>query len=104
VRKAGGFVLGNHRNMSVLQALALAEGMDQTANGSSARILRADPKSDSRVEMQVDLKKILAGKSPDVPMESNDILFIPGSESKRLGTRALEAMISIGSGLAIYAH
>jgi hypothetical protein len=58
--------------------------------------------SDSRAELPVNLRKILAGQASDVPMQSNDILFVPVNGAKRLGMRALEAMLQIGTGVAIY--
>jgi hypothetical protein len=35
-------------------------------------------------------------------MKSNDILYIPDSLAKKVAVRALEAAVSIGSGLLIY--
>lgn len=101
VKKSGGFVLGERRQMSVLQALALSEGLGPSARAAEARILRANG-TDSRTELPVDLRKILAGKANDVAMQSNDILFVPVNGAKRLGVRALETMVSVGTGIAIY--
>jgi polysaccharide biosynthesis/export protein len=101
VKKSGGFVLGERRQMSVLQALALSEGLGPSARAEEARILRANG-ADSRTELQVNLKKILAGQAHDVEMQSNDILFVPVNGAKRVGVRALETMVSIGTGVAIY--
>jgi polysaccharide export outer membrane protein len=102
VKKSGGFVLGERNHVTVLQALAMAEGLDQAAKASEARILRVTPGSDTRAELVVDLKRILAGQATDVAMLSNDILFVPTNGFKRLGARTLESMFSIGTGLAIY--
>ncbi len=102
VKKSGGFVLGERREISVLQALALSEGLGPTARSEEARILRVNAGSDSRAELPVNLRKILAGQASDVPMQSNDILFVPVNGAKRLGMRALEAMLQIGTGVAIY--
>src|SRR5262249_24993209 len=68
VRKAGGFVLGEHETISVLQALALAEGLDRLAAAQHGRILRMTDGSPNRIEIPVDLKKILAGTSADVSL------------------------------------
>jgi polysaccharide export outer membrane protein len=102
VKKSGAFVLGERNHVTVLQALAMAEGLDQAARVNAARILRVSPGSDTRTEVVVDLKKILAGQATDVAMRSNDILFIPTDGMKRLGARTLESMFAIGSGMAIY--
>jgi polysaccharide export outer membrane protein len=102
VKKSGGFVLGERNHVTVLQALAMAEGLGQAAKSNEARILRVDPGSEARTEVTVDIKKILAGRATDVAMRSNDILFVPTDGLKRLGTRTLESMFAIGSGMAIY--
>ena len=102
VKKSGGFVLGDRRQISVLQALALSEGLGPTAHADEARILRVNSGAESRTELPVNLKKILAGQASDVQMQSNDILFVPVDGAKRLGVRALEAMLQIGTGLAVY--
>ena len=102
VKKSGGFVLGERPGVSVLQAIAMAEGLTNLAKPREARILRTNPGSETRTEIPVDLKKILSGQAVDVAMRSNDILFVPTNGAKRLRDRALEAAISIGSGVAIY--
>lgn len=102
VRKSGGFILNEREKISALQALSLAEGLDHSAAASKAKILRSVGNSDNRVEIPVDLKKILQGKGDDVPLLANDILFIPTSATKNAALRGLEAAISIGTGVAVY--
>jgi polysaccharide export outer membrane protein len=102
VKKSGGFVLGEREKISTLQALSLAEGLDHAAAAGRAKILRSAGDSDNRVEIPVDLKKILAGKTGDVPLLANDILFVPTSGPKNAALRGMEAAISIGTGVIIY--
>jgi len=102
VKRSGGFVLGEHQSISVLQALALAEGLNGTADTRHARILRLKRDADQREEMAVDVKDVLTGKKPDVPLQGDDILFIPGSTGKKAALRALEAALQTGTGLAIW--
>jgi polysaccharide export outer membrane protein len=102
VKKSGGFVLGERQSMSVLQAVSLAEGLGSTADKKHAKILRLAPGADQRVEIAVDLKGILEGKTNDVPLQGNDILFVPGSTGKKAALRVMEAAIQTGTGLAIY--
>jgi hypothetical protein len=54
-----------------------------------------------RTEIPVNLKKILAGKGSDVPLQADDILFVPTSASKSVGYRTLEALAQ-SAGFAIY--
>ncbi len=102
VKRSGGFVLGEHQSISVLQALSLAEGLNGTADARHARILRLKRDADQREEMPVDVKDVLNGKKPDVPLLGDDILFIPGSTGKKAALRTLEAAIQTGTGLAIW--
>jgi polysaccharide export outer membrane protein len=102
VKRSGGFVLGEHQSISVLQALSLAEGLNGGADTRHAKILRLKRDADQREEMPVDVKDVLNGKKPDVPLHGDDILFIPGSTGKKAALRSLEAAIQTGTGLAIW--
>jgi polysaccharide export outer membrane protein len=102
VHRSGGFVLGEHQSISVLQALSLAEGLNTGADPRHAKILRLKPEADQREELKVDVKDALNGKKPDFPLQGEDILFIPGSTGKKAALRSMEAAIQVGTGLAIW--
>jgi polysaccharide export outer membrane protein len=102
VTKSGGFVLSEKENMSVLQALSLAEGLQRTADSRHAKVLRLQSGQDQRIEIAVDVKKILEGASEDVPLRGGDILFIPDSTAKRVGMRTMEAIVQAAVGVAIW--
>ena len=102
VRKPGGFTLGDYRTISVLQALSLAEGATRSAAPGRARILRQAPTSDTRVEIPVNLSKLLAGRAADVPLEANDILIVPDATTKRAAIRIAETAMTTISGLVIW--
>lgn len=100
VKKSGGFVLGEADNITVLKALALAEGLDATADGAHARILRKDGMAGEG--KPIDLKKLLTGKNADIELRADDVLFVPSSVPKKAAIRVLEAAIQTGTGLAIW--
>jgi len=50
------------------------------------------------------LKSILTSKAPDVPLQPEDILFIPSNAVKSAGRRGLEAILQAATGVAIYRH
>lgn len=102
VKKPGGFVLRETEHISVLQALALAEGMNRTAGGKSARVLRPETGSDDRKEIPVNLNDILSGKRKDTPLNPGDILFVPNSAAKSATLRSIEAAIQMATGLVIW--
>jgi len=102
VRKPGGFVLKNNENISVLQALALAEGVTPTSAKSQARIIRTDLNTDKRIEIPVDLGKILASKEPDPMLQPKDVVFVLDSSAKNAFYRGAEAALTTATGLAVY--
>ena len=102
VGKPGAIVLKERESISVMQALAMAEGLARTAKPSDAKILRTPPGSSQRIELPVNLKAVLAGRAEDVSLRANDILFVPDNTSKRAGVRALEAAIQMATGVVIW--
>jgi polysaccharide biosynthesis/export protein len=102
VKRPGGFVLSEREHISVLQALSMAEGLDRVAAAANARILRASDGATTRAEIPVDVNKVLTGKIGDVQLQANDILFIPNSAAKSAAMRGMEAVIQLGTGVAIY--
>ena len=101
VSRSGGIVLGGRQKVTVLQAVSIAGGAAKTAKPKQAKILRLDPASARRTEVPIDLAALLAGKIDDVPMQPEDILYVPGGSSRNLTTRALESALQIGTGVAI---
>lgn len=102
VRKPGGFVLGVNESLSALQVLSLAEGLETTASGKRAKIMRPIPGGPDRQEIPVDLTAVLAGKVKDIPLKADDILFVPTSMPKNAAIRGMQAALQIGTGIAIY--
>jgi polysaccharide export outer membrane protein len=102
VQKAGGFVLNERENITVLKALSLAGGLDRTASPQHARILRAVANAGDRQEIAVNLGPLLEGRDPDISMQPEDILFVPSSAPKKVALRALEAAIQLGTGIVIW--
>ena len=101
VPRAGGFVLQQRSSLSVLKALSLAGGLGPAAAPKNTKILRSAPGGGNPVEIPVNLTEILRGKSPDVGMQSGDILFVPTSTSKKTLSRVGDVVAST-AGLLIY--
>jgi polysaccharide export outer membrane protein len=102
VNKSGGFPLHSHENMTVLQAVALADGLQRTAAPRKARILRKGDEAGPRTEIAVDVKKILAGQASDVALRPEDVLFIPNSVVHTIAIRSIEAAVQVGTGIIIW--
>jgi len=95
----GGFPMDHDGQLTILQAVAMAQGTNPTAAKSSARLIRTT--AQGRQEIPVDLKKILKAKSTDLAMQDNDILFIPSSASKT-ALKDFEAALPTASAASIY--
>jgi polysaccharide biosynthesis/export protein len=104
VNRPGGFPLtANRKQITVLEALALAEDPKSTAKQSKAMIVRPNPRyPDGREEIPIKLNSILAGKLPDVPLQASDILFVPDSSAQKALRRSAEAAIQLTTGILIY--
>ena len=102
VKKPGGFVLKSDERMSVLKALALAEGLTPTSAKSGARIIRSDSHGMQREEIPINLGKILAGKQADPTLSAADIVFVPNSAGKTATYKGSQAVISALVSLMIF--
>jgi polysaccharide biosynthesis/export protein len=102
VKKPGGFVLKSHEQMSVLKAIALAEGFTATSAKGRTRIIRTDESTGQKTEVPVNLDKILAGKAPDPPLNAEDIVFVPNSAGRSALYRGSEAALATVTGLIIF--
>ncbi len=102
VRKSGGFTLEQKNRVSIVQAIALAEGTTPTAAKRRAIILRQVDGDVNRTQIRVDLDKIFTGKIQDVMLQPDDILYVPNSMAKVIRMRAIETAVSTASGVLIW--
>ena len=94
--------MGGRKAITVLQALSMAGGLTRMASAKNARVLSVVAGSSERKERPIDLKEILAGKAPNPPLGPDDILFVPNSVTKAVSIRTFEALVSIGTGIAVF--
>jgi polysaccharide export outer membrane protein len=90
----------NTKALPLTQAVAKAGGPLRTAKMSAGMLVRFNA-AGGREEMKVDFKAILEGRQPDVDVQPNDIVFIPGSSAKTLGYGLLGALPGAASQRAI---
>ena len=81
VKTPSAIPLSNIAPVTVLRALAMAGGVNYGAGLSKARIIRTTA-DNQRVEIKLDLRKIMFGQQQDVALLSNDILLVPGNAFK----------------------
>jgi len=103
VAQPGGYVLQGHgEQITALKAIALAHGFTTFAKPDEATISRTNPATGQRDAIPVRLKEIQNHKTQDVPLASNDILYVPDSRTKKVLARGAEAAVGIGTSVAIY--
>lgn len=99
VKEPTGIVMENS-HLTVLQAIAMAHGINPTAALKSAKLIRkvnGEPQ-----EVPIPLNTILAAKAPDLALRPDDIVFVPSSTAKTATRRGLEAIVQTVSGIAVY--
>jgi len=99
VGKPGGFVMDG--GVTVVQALALAQGMNRTAKSNGMLIRNA---AGGRTETQLALIKILMNQAPDPKLQDGDILYVPLSGAKDWTNKGVTAALQMAVGMVIYGH
>lgn len=89
VRAPGSFTLKD--GTTLRQAISLAQGLTFNAKSARGIIFREDPALGSRQEIKVDIGDIMNGKQPDVPVLANDVILVPNSRTKSVGSVLLMA-------------
>jgi polysaccharide export outer membrane protein len=99
VVRPGGFPMDHDDHLTILQALALAQGTTFSAKKGATVIIRTT--SQGHQTIPEDLKKILASKATDDVLQDNDILFIPNSAG-RTALKNTESILPIAASATIY--
>jgi polysaccharide export outer membrane protein len=100
VGRPGGYTMENESRMTVLQAIALAAGVNRTANEKKARVIHNVNGEYS--EELLPLRKIEKGEAPDELLQANDVIYVPFSFVKNIVMGTSSIMASASSAL-IYA-
>jgi polysaccharide export outer membrane protein len=113
VKHPGAFKIEDGFGLTLLKALAMAEGLMPYANKQAFIYRHGDTASPGvqqgvQREVPVDLRKILDRKLPDVALAANDILYIPDNRTARLTMTTIDRAIgfasSTASGILVYSH
>lgn len=101
VRRPGAFSTGPREGLSVLQAIALAGGLANHSAPKRARVLSQNTDGPWRDEV-IDLKAMMAGRTPDRKLGDDEILYVPSSGAKATAAQIGRAALSFGTGAAIW--
>jgi polysaccharide export outer membrane protein len=97
VKKPAAIPVRDPADCTVLKLLSVTEGITQYAQ-PVAWIYRTNPETNKREELPIQLKQILARKSPDVNLQPEDILYIPDNVNKRAALETGKVLLTFGSG------
>jgi polysaccharide export outer membrane protein len=99
IKRPGAYAVQDGSETTVLQILALAEGLAPYSS-KEAYIYRRDGASGAKHEIRIELTRIMERKSPDVPLLADDIFYVPDNKGRRATMGALEKLIGFGSATA----
>lgn len=98
VKKPGAYPVRNDEETTILQLLALSEGLAPYSAKVAYVYRRAA--GGTKTEVPIELAKIMERKSPDVPLQANDVLYIPDNKGRRLTAQAIDRLAGLGSATA----
>ena len=100
VGRPGGYaIVNNEATISVLELVARAGGTTHTAVPSRARLIRKQ--GDTYVEMPLPLSAMQKGNKADLPLQANDIIWVPFSYLRNFALQSAGVAASVGAA-AIY--
>lgn len=92
VNKPGAFALVNGAPLTVVQAVALGQGLRPNASRGKVMVVRTNAGGE-RITIPVDIGRALSGRGTDVQLQSNDIVFVPSSAARAFTFGAVDALV-----------
>ncbi|MBV8631919.1 MAG: polysaccharide biosynthesis/export family protein [Silvibacterium sp.] len=100
VGRPGGYVMQNDSRLTVLEAIAMAAGVNKTASEAHVRLIHNS--NGQFRERDLPLKDIEHGKVPDELLQANDVIYVPLSFGKNI-MMATNSIVASTSSALIYA-
>jgi polysaccharide biosynthesis/export protein len=100
VMRPGGYVLSRpNQQITVLKALAMAGDVNNVAKRNRILLLRRDPTlpEGKRDEIPVDYKGMVKGRTADIRLQPDDILFVPESAGLKAMRTSMNAAVSVAT-------
>jgi polysaccharide export outer membrane protein len=94
VNNPGGFTMPLGEEMTVLQALAMAQGKTSLASDWNSVIVRTAPDG-SQSEIPVDVGKVLDGELAPPVMQASDVLYVPRNGTKAAAIGVANAFVRV---------
>jgi polysaccharide export outer membrane protein len=101
VTRPGGFLIDRRTPLTVLEALALAEGPTQVASLTRATLIHSTEANPQPIP--INIKMMVTTQQPDIALQAGDIIWVADSQTRNLGRLAISTILATASGVAIYA-
>jgi protein involved in polysaccharide export with SLBB domain len=101
VKIPGAYNLPRRGTVSAAQALVYAGGPMLTAKNSAGFLMRHKANGE-RQAIPIDFIDIIKGRKPDIPVQADDIIFIPNSAAKTIGVNLLNQIPRLLQQLVIF--
>ena len=98
IRKPGGFSIRDPADKTVLKMVAFSEGLMPFSEKIAYVVRRRE--GEQPQEIPIELAKIMERKSPDVPLEIGDILYVPDNKSRRNTMNIVDRLAGFGASTA----
>lgn len=99
VVQPSGLIMDGEGQFTVLKAIAMAHGVTRTAKLNNTKVLRKNDKG--FVEIPVPLAKIMSAKANDIPLQPDDIVFVPTNVAKNAAARTLQTALSMVASVVV---
>ena len=82
VKMAGMYRVRSDRTLTLLQAIALAQGLTDRADRKKVEITR----NDAQEKITIDLDAVMSGRAADVAIKAGDVIRVPELPSRLIAT------------------
>lgn len=94
VNQAGAYGAGESGTMTLVRAVALARGLKPGAAAGRTVVIRTTSTGE-RLQVPVNLGDVLRGRSPDVILEVNDVVYVPNHTGRAVTLGVLDALVRV---------
>lgn len=92
VNRPGGYPVPPGEPMTLLQALAMSQGLTNMASAGNTVIVR-EREDGTRHEVPVDLEEVMEGSAPSPVLLERDVLFVPRNGGKAFALGAIDTLV-----------
>lgn len=92
VSRPGAILINTEEPLTILRALAMSGGVTP-GTGSKAYLLRSSDPGAEKKEIALNLRRVMKRQDPDMPLQANDVVFVPESKSKKTTQAGMSAVM-----------